>query len=448
MYACVVESRVSTVLTLDTRHSEVVHTRVRLEGGEWRVEATPRSFATVNRLVQSLRLTPLARPLPLPVRVTLEACGESEPRRVFASHRWSAAELRAHVLAHYAPADAPPASALRLFERTAGDDGALVPLDDDATFELEELPLADLVLARRSPYAQLPGRKLEPQSKAAVEVDVPVYDRIPALPADLGSSAGSAAAALSAADAHSKLPASLPAAQSGSSHSSTADSSTAKDQSGQTSERPPLPDKSGVDLDLLDMPPKKQAPRRDSVLVPPISAPKESEDISDFTDSDRSTPVSPRHDNDGGEPSGPMSAVEAAARARARASSAFSRSNAPIAAAAPSAATESALADTAARQSSSDSKQASNDSDTRESSVRVVSGRFFDDLLNDLDELEFEEAAAKRESGQFAAVAGFDSLGNELLNAELDIDERTIASKKLQTMFDLIDDEEEAMAEM
>ena len=39
----------------------LVHTRVRLDGGEWRVEETERAFSTVNKLVQSLTLKPLSR---------------------------------------------------------------------------------------------------------------------------------------------------------------------------------------------------------------------------------------------------------------------------------------------------------------------------------------------------------------------------------------------------
>jgi hypothetical protein len=79
--------------------------------------------------------------------------------------------------------------------------------------------------------------------------------------------------------------------------------------------------------------------------------------------------------------------------------------------------------------------------------VRIVSGAFFEDLLSDLNAIEFEEAAAKRESGQFGVAAGFDALLNDAeLCGDIQIDTQTIQSKKLNTLFDLIDEEDQAAA--
>jgi hypothetical protein len=44
-----------------TRPTELVHTRVLMKGGEWRVENTTKQFPTVASLVQSLKLKPLSR---------------------------------------------------------------------------------------------------------------------------------------------------------------------------------------------------------------------------------------------------------------------------------------------------------------------------------------------------------------------------------------------------
>lgn len=79
--------------------------------------------------------------------------------------------------------------------------------------------------------------------------------------------------------------------------------------------------------------------------------------------------------------------------------------------------------------------------------VRIVSGAFFEDLLSDLNAIEFEAAAAKRESGQFDVAAGFDALLNDAeLCGDIEIDTQTIQTKKLNTLFDLIDEEDEAAA--
>ena len=216
------------------------------------------------------------------------------------------------------------------------------------------------------------------------------------------------------------------------------------------------------------------APRRDSVLVTPISAPKEIEELSDTVGS---APITPRRESS--EDDASFSAVEAAARARARASSAFHRSVDAQAVLDPSLASTTAPAQILLQQQEQqqeqeeqqeqveqeqeqmeqDNKQKQLEKETfeqnesghsnneqQDEAARVVSGRFFDDLLQDLDELDFEEAASKRESGAVGDMAGFDALGAEF-DAELEIDERSIAKQKLQTMFDLIDDEEEARAE-
>lgn len=83
--------------------------------------------------------------------------------------------------------------------------------------------------------------------------------------------------------------------------------------------------------------------------------------------------------------------------------------------------------------------------DDGEEKVRIVSGAFFEDLLSDLNAIEFEAAAARRESGQFDVAAGFDALLNDAeLCGDLEIDTQTIQSKKLNTLFDLIDEEDEA----
>ncbi len=68
--------RSSSSSSNDAAHdaAEIVHTRVRLDAQRqmWSVDNTTRSYPTVSKLVASLRLKPLAKPLPICVLVDVE----------------------------------------------------------------------------------------------------------------------------------------------------------------------------------------------------------------------------------------------------------------------------------------------------------------------------------------------------------------------------------------